>query len=251
MKNFAILAACAALLAPIAASEQENPARIASVTIAGSPHNYTITIRGTGLGHWPSSLPALPFTGDIQYFRIGDVGKGEAGFIGDAYTVNYQVWTPNEIRIGYNVAIANDNFVIVAHNPQTHLGSAWAGVIPPVTPGRPIIASVTLSGSGEHLGMVITGSGFGKNPSVGFTDWRLHPFGFNNQSALWGAGDSGQITLVYGERRKKRIVVHGFAGAYGSGSGSTQFAALPNDPVTISVTNVKTGLWAHWGGNVP
>lgn len=251
MRHIAILAVCAAILAPIAASEQVTRARISGVTVDGSAHDYTITIRGTGLGQWPSSLPPLPYTGDIPYFRIGDVGKGEAGFIGDAYTVSYQTWTPNEIRIGYNVAIPNDNFLIVVHNPKTHLGSAWAGVIPPATPGRPIITSVTLSGSGQQLRIVITGFGFGKDPSVGFSDWRMHPFSFNNQSSLWDASDSGPITLVYSERKKKRIVIEGFAGTYGSGSGITQYAALPNDPIAITVTNHKTGLWAHWGGNVP
>ena len=238
-------------LAPIAASEQPAPARITGVAITGSPHDYTITIRGSGLGHWPVSQPALPYTGDVPYFRIGDVGKGEAGFIGDAYTVNYQIWKPDEIRIGYTVAIPNDNFVIVAHNPETHLGSAWAGVVPPITPGRPTIESVTFSPSGEPLHIVITGSGFGNDAHVGFGDWRMHSFEFNHQSLLWGASDSGAITLVYGERKKKRVVIDGFAGDYGTGSGSTQSAALPNDPVLITVTNPKTGLYAQWGGNVP
>ncbi|MGP8101700.1 MAG: hypothetical protein ACLQHL_13240, partial [Candidatus Cybelea sp.] len=218
-------------------------------------------VRGFGFGLWPKNLPKLPYKGDTHYFRIGD-GTIESGFLTNAYPLDYALWTRGRIYVNdYTVASPSDCIEVVAWNPTTHAGGAWAGNIQPIAQGTPQIGSVQFAGWGKNFHMVVLGSGFGKAPVpmpyrgntafFNFVDFRYHPFAFNNASSLWGAGGgSDPVTLVYHSWTNTRIEIDGFAGAYGSGHGRTRTVVEQNDPVIISVWNTTNDLPTAWGGNI-
>jgi hypothetical protein len=234
------------------------------VVFSGENPNYNITLTGYGFGH------AAPVNGDVGYFRVGDPtcgkvnpGACEAGYLGDAYTLDYLSWTNSQIRIGeYTVGVPGDAIEIGVWNPQEHSGvqaSVWGGNIPPVQPGTPQISNVLISGSGQNLNITIFGTGFGSAPSglpctcdtafLRIGDYAYHYF--NGQSSVYfRAGFTGDnITLNYSAWSDTEIQITGFGGAYGQKG----LAVNSGDPISIDVWSTNgTGLLATaWGGRVP
>jgi serine/threonine-protein kinase len=241
---------------------------IQSVAISGSVGDYSLIVSGTGFGTLPETLP---FSGDTQFFRIGDnaaLGHGEWGYSGDANALTYQIWSHSRIEVTGFSGAPGDALVLAMWNPATGIGATWGGNVPATYSGTPAISSVSFSGSGQNLRMTVTGSGLGSPPGAAvpaaavfnhleFLDARTHC----NGSLLFGAGgnspaagpsdQSGQATLVVSSWSNTKIRTSGFAGAYGSGCDQVQ----PGDPVAVSVWSlsdpVDTGAQTAWGGVLP
>jgi len=108
-------------------SSSSNPS-ISGVNFQGSNGSYTITIYGNNFGPSPVSLP---YTGDLDYFRIADasqLGHGEWGYTGDANYLTYQNWTNNEIVVSGFQGNPGDAIGIALWNPVTGLGATWGAM---------------------------------------------------------------------------------------------------------------------------
>jgi len=101
-----------------------------------------------------------------------------------------------------------DAIILGVWNPSSGLGATWGGNVPGGS-GEPQITSVTFSGSGQNLQMIVQGSGFGNAPvSMPYTG-NLNYFIFDDArtqctgSTLFEAGTtawghrSDSVTLVY------------------------------------------------------
>ncbi|MGA2980964.1 MAG: hypothetical protein ABSD76_15355 [Terriglobales bacterium] len=235
--------------------------------ISGSSQNYSIALSGYDFGSGLCSG-----SGDCQYFRIGNPtcnkrnpGACEAGYLGDAYTVNFNSWVDNQIQIsGYTVGQPGDAIEVGVWNSQNQAdGTVWAGNIPPVQSGTPQIYSVVFSGAGKNLHITIYGTGFGsaqdlgctlpcKNSDTGFLrfgDYAYHSF-VGDCGACFYAGFTGNsITMNYESWSNTKIEMAGFAGTYGQGG----MVVRTGDPVAMDVfsTNGNGDLATAWSGTVP
>ncbi|MGA2073818.1 MAG: hypothetical protein ABSH52_09965 [Terriglobia bacterium] len=238
--------------------------QINTVQFSGSAGNYTLTIKGSGFG---KPTVALPFTGDVANFRIGDdaqLGHGEWGYTGDANVLAYESWSDSTIAVARFGGQPCDSVVIALWNTTSHLAGTWGGNIPcNVSP--PQITSVELSGTGAALQIVVHGTGFGSAPSTlpppgtagdsnyfWFLDFRSHcgassslfEAGFDR----WGAGSPDAVTLYYQSWADDQIVISGFGGAYGTGCATY----VAGDPIAIVVYSSDdtsdTEAQAAWGG---
>jgi len=225
---------------------------IHSVSFSGSPGNYTVIVKGHGFG---GSTVALPFSGDVSNFRIGDnaqLGRGEWGYTGDGHALRYMVWTPSEIEVGGLGASAGDALVVALWNAVTRRGVTWGGNIPPVAAGTPTISSVGFSslGTPADLHIVVNGDGFGPAPRVLPYSGDLSSFYFWDGRARCGSstaftaggryfGDApaDAVTLRYRSWTNTKIVIAGFTGAYGTGCSEVR----TGDPVAVSVWNSADG----------
>jgi hypothetical protein len=221
---------------------------IHSVTISGSAGNYTALVRGSGFG---SPMVSLPFSGDLSNFRIGDnaqFGQDESGFTGDAHGLHYLVWTGSEVEVSGLGASPGDALVVALWNRQSGRGATWAGDVPPVSSGAPRITSVAFSALGTpvDLHIVVKGVGFGPAPRAlpfvgdlnwfSFWDGRAHcgtSAAFAAGGQYFGDAPADAVTLRYRSWSDTKIVIGGFAGAYGTGCSKVQ----SGDPVAVSIWN--------------
>ncbi len=221
---------------------------IHSVSVSGSRGDYTVIVKGHGFG---GPTVALPFSGDVSNFRIGDdaqLGQGEWGYTGDDHTLHYLVWTSSEVEVGGLGASAGDALVIALWNAITGRGVTWGGNVPPVTSGTPTISSVGFSslGTPADLRIVVKGEGFGPAPtalpysgdlnSFSFWDGRAHcgsSAAFTAGGKYFGDAPGDAVTLRYQSWTDTKIVVNGFTGSYGTGCGKVK----TGDPVAVSVWN--------------
>ena len=239
------------------------PPVIKSVQFSGDPGDYTVTVKGSGFGTLPHSLP---FPGDTSYFRMADAAEvvhGEWGYAGDASTLTYTYWSDTIIKVRGFGGQPGNAITIAVWNPDTGEGATWGGDVP--IPTVPNIASVSFSGTGKNLQIVVDGSGFGNAPVsmpftgnlkyFAFSDFRSHCGGGSSQFVAgfegWGAGFASPVTLKYKYWTNNKIVIGGFGGSYGQGC-----ATLKNgDPVVINVWNTGdqecTEPQTAWGGVVP
>ena len=239
----------AALYGPVD-SAQAAPAlpAVNSVAFSGAPGDYTLDIKGSGFG---VLRDRVPFTGALPYFAIMDnaqVGHGVWGnTVNHPHPLRYEAWTNSEIIVGGFGGAPGDALQIMIWSPQSRGDVAWAGNVPGGSM-TPAITSVTMSGFGRNLTLAITGTGFGAAPGVMPFDGDLNFLRFHDwgQEACEGgiglmeAGFGGwrvyapnQVTLRYASWSDTKIVISGFAGAYGSGCDRV----LPGDPITV-------GIWA-------
>jgi hypothetical protein len=236
--------------------------QITNVVFSGSSGNYTLTINGSGFGSYPGNLP---FSGGSSYFRIADaaqIGFGEWGYSGDANGLTYNSWSDTQIVVSGFGGQPGDAIVLGAWNPSSGLGATWGGNVPGGGVGTPQIRSVTFSGSGQSLRIIVQGSGFGNAPvSMPFTgdlnyfifdDARAHCGGstlFEAGTTAWGHRPDS-VTLNYESWSDTEIVINGFADSYGQGCATVQ----GGDPVTIEIWNTsdtdQTGPQTAWGGFV-
>jgi hypothetical protein len=258
----------AAMLLITASSYGQAPA-FSPVVITGNSNNYSLALSGYNFGS-----NVCNGSGDCANFRIGNPtcnktnpGGCEAGYLGDAYTVDFNSWLPNAINVnGYTVGKPCDAIEVGAWNSQNNQadGVAWAGNIPGTNCGTPQINSVVFSGSGANLHITIYGKGFGKAPSgipcnncdtefLRFGDYAYHSFtgacGVCFYAGNSTSGGSNSITLNYKSWSNTKIVLTGFAGTYGQNG----MAVSSGDPVTIDVWSTNaTGLLATaWSGRLP
>jgi hypothetical protein len=221
---------------------------ISSVTFSGSRGNYSVIVRGHGLG---GPAVALPFLGNVSNFRIGDnaqLGQGEWGYTGDEHPLNYTIWTPSEVEVGGLGARAGDALVIALWNAATGRGVTWGGNVPPVAPGSPSIKFVGFSSLGTFpdLRIVVKGEGFGPAPvalpfvgdlsSFSFWDGRAHcgsSAAFTAGGQYFGNAPADAVTLRYRSWTDTKIVIEGFRGSYGPGCN----AVKNGDPVAVTVWN--------------
>jgi hypothetical protein len=255
----AILIAIVSLAEPALAQRPQ----INSVQFSGSPGDYTLTIKGGGFG---SPVVALPFTGDVSNFRIGDSATFmESGYTGDADVLTYQSWSNYTIVVSGFGGQPGDAITIAVWNSASKLGGTWGGNVPPTSVSTPQITSVELSGTGSSLQIVVNGIGFGLAPSTmpapgsggdlnffRFLDFRAHcgassslfEAGFQG----WGIISSDSVTLFYQSWSDDQIVISGFGGTYGQGCATYQ----AGDPVVIVVYNTgdtsSNGPQTAWGG---
>jgi len=234
--------------------------------ISGSSGNYSIALSGYSFG---SSLCSGSGQ-DCAYFRIGNPtcnktnpGGCEAGYLGDAYTVNFDSWTDDQIQIsGYTVGQPGDAIEVGIWNSQNETdGTVWAGNILPVQPGTPQIYSVVFSGIGKSLHVTIYGTGFGSAPAgvpcasgcytgfLRFGDYAYHSFTGQCGACFYAGFTGSTITVKYTSWSNTKIVLSGFAGTYGEDS----LVVNHGDPVAIDVwSNTGNGLLATaWSGRVP
>jgi hypothetical protein len=253
------------LLLVVSAVGQSVPA-FSPAVISGGSQNYSIALSGYNLGSGLCSGNGQ----DCAYFRLGDPtcnktnpGACEAGYLGDAYTVNFDSWTDNQVQIsGYTVGQPGDAIEVGVWNGQHQAdGTVWAGNILPVQPGTPQISGVFFSGIGKNLHIIIYGSGFGSAP-VGvpcpsgcdtaflrFGDYAYHSF-TGACSVCFEAGFTGSsVTIKYTSWSNTKIELSGFAGTYGQDG----LVVNHSDPVAIDVwSNSGNGLLATaWSGKVP
>jgi len=221
---------------------------IHSVSFSGSPGNYTVSVHGHGLG---GSTVALPFSGDVSNFRIGDnaqLGRGEWGYAGDSRALHYMVWSPSEVVVSGLGANAGDALVIALWNAVTGRGVTWGGNVPPGTSDTPTISSVGFSslGTPADLRIVVKGDSFGPAPTrlpfVGdlnsfyFWDGRAHcgsSSAFTAGGKYFGDAPTDTVTLRYQSWTNTKIVINGFSGSYGSACNDLR----TGDPVAVSVWN--------------
>lgn len=253
------------LIPAIFAVGQSVPA-FSPTVISGSTGNLSLALNGYNFGSGLCSGDGQ----DCAYFRIGDPtcnktnpGQCEAGYLGDAYTVNFESWTDNQVQIGgYTVGRPGDAIEVGIWNSQNQTdGTVWAGNILPVQPGTPQISSVVFSGIGKNLHVTIYGTGFGSAPAgvpcasgcvtgfLRFGDYAYHSF-TGQCGVCFEAGYTGStITMKYTSWSNTKITLTGFAGTYGQDS----LVVNHGDPVAIAVwSNTGNGLLATaWSGRVP
>jgi len=225
---------------------------IHEVTFSGTSGDYTVTVRGQGFG---GPTEALPFTGTVANFRVGDDAQGaggEWGYTGDARLLRYLVWTPSEVEVSGLGAHAGDALVVALWNAATRRGVSWGGNAPPVDAGAPVIRSVGFSSLGTpvDLRIVVKGSGFGPAPralpyvgdldAFSFWDGRAgcgSSTAFTAGGSYFGQAPADVVTLRYQSWTDTKIVVGGFRGAYGTGCALLR----TGDPVAVSVWNSGDG----------
>jgi hypothetical protein len=245
--------------ASASAAAQSGPV-ISSVSFSGSVGDYTVTIKGSGLGTLRGTLPV---TGTLPYLCILDnaqVGHGTYG-CGDN-SLTFEHWTPTRITVGGYAGQPGDAVQIAIWSPQSTGEVAWAGKVPG-GPAGPVISTVTVFGSGGSLKFTISGTGFGKAPVkmpdtgnlnfLRFTDWgQLECAGspglFEAGFAGWGINPTDTVTVKYASWTSTQIVIDGFSGSYGSECN----VALSGDPVTIGIyassDTSDTGPQTAWAG---
>ncbi len=221
---------------------------IHSVAMSGSRGDYTVVVRGHGFGR---PTVALPFSGDVSNFRIGDdaqLGHGEWGYTGDGHVLRYLVWTSSEVEVGGLGAGPGDALVVALWNAATGRGVTWGGNVAPVTSGAPTVSSVGFSslGTPADLRIVVKGDGFGPAPttlpfsgdldSFSFWDGRSHcasSAAFSAGGRYFGDAPADGVTLRYQSWTDTKIVINGFTGSYGTGCAKVK----SGDPVAVSVWN--------------
>lgn len=241
---------------------------VLSVQFGGKQNDLILNLSGLGFGRAPFHLP---FTGDVPWFRIGDVscfavapGTCESGYTGDSLHLKYLSWSNCQIVFSHFKPMApGDAIELAAWNPQVagRQGVAvWGGNIPPIRPGTPRISTVTFSGSGKHLHITIRGANFGPRPAIlphagnteflEFGDYAYHNPGVP-QSTYFRAGYQNSsfvcsITLAYASWSNTKIEIDGFAGSYGQNG----MVVRRGDPVSIDLWNTKNLLATAWGGRI-
>ncbi len=234
---------------------------ITGVSFSGSPGNYTLTVKGSGFGSFRGSFP---FYGDSSYFRMADaaqLGFGEWGYDGDAYGLIYDSWSDSQIVVSGFGGQSGDAIALGVWNPSSGLGATWGGNVPDSAAAIPQITSVSFSGSGQNLKIIVQGSGFGNAPvTMPFTG-DLNYFIFDDARTQCGGGSTlfeagttawghrtDSVTLNYESWSDTEIVIDGFAGTYGQGCATVE----NGDPVTIEIWNSsdasQTGPQTAWGG---
>jgi len=220
---------------------------ISSVAFSGRSGDYTVLVRGHGLG---GPTVALPHVGEVSNFRIGDDAQPgqEWGYTGDAHPLQYLVWTPREVEVGGLGASPGDAVVIGLWNGITGRGVSWGGNVAPGAPGSPRITSVGFSslGTPADLRIVVKGAGFGAAPralpfvgdldSFSFWDGRAHcgsSTAFSAGGRYFGVVAPDTVTLRYQSWTDTKIVIGGFRGTYGTGCSKIG----TGDPVAVSVWN--------------
>jgi hypothetical protein len=254
-----------ALLLAVPATAQSPPA-FSPAVITGSSQQFSIALSGYNFG---SDLCGGTRQ-DCAYFRIGNPtcdktspGECEAGYLGDADTVNFNSWTPNTVSISsYTVGQPGDAIEIGIWNQENQSdGTVWAGNISPVQSGTPQISSVVMSGVGKNLKITIYGSGFGAAPKgvpctsgcdtafLRFGDYAYHSFTGECGVCFYAGFTGSTITMRYSSWSKTKIELTGFAGTYSSDN----MPVNHGDPVVIAVwANTNEGLLATaWSGTVP
>jgi len=233
----------------VAAQGAANGARplISAVTVSGVPGDYTVLVRGHGFG---GSTVAMPYTGDVANFRIGDDAQPgqEWGYAGDANPLRYLMWTPTKVEVGGLGAAPGDALVVGLWNATTGRGTSWGGNVAPVATGTPAITGVAFSSLGTpvDLRIVVKGSGFGAAPvampfigdldAFSFWDGRAHcgsSTAFSAGGGYFAAVPADTVTLRYESWSDTKIVVGGFRGSYGTGCNKIE----TGDPVAVSVWN--------------
>ena len=222
--------------------------QLSSATISGTGGTYTVTVRGHGFGH---ADVAMPFSGDLSNFRIGDSAQGpsgEWGYSGDAHLLRYLVWTPSEVEVSGLGASPGDALVIALWNAVTGRGVTWGGDVPPINAGTPTIKSVSFSSLGTpvDIHVVVKGQGFGPPPrafpfigdlnAFSFWDGRSHcgsSAAFTAGGAYFGNAPADAVTLRYLSWSDTKIVIAGFRGSYGTGCSKVR----SGDPVAVVVWN--------------
>jgi DNA-binding winged helix-turn-helix (wHTH) protein len=261
--------AIAALVAFSITSRHPWKPQVLFVWFSGQEGNLYLSIGGLGFGQIPAHLP---LTGDIPWFRIGDVscfgvkpGTCEAGFKGDTYPLTYTSWSDNRVEVASSkVGSPGDAVEVAIWNPQSNNpqdAAIWGGNVPPVRPGTPQISNVTFSGAGKDLHITIEGISFGQAPpgvpGIGDTEFlQIGDYAFHSPnvefSIFFRAGYRNdtlqdQIALVYGFWSDTKIEILGFGGPYGQNG----LVVRSGDPIAIDLWNTKTHLATAWGGRVP
>jgi hypothetical protein len=258
---------CALMSLLVVSSVGQSVPAFSPTVITGSSQNYSIVLSGYNFGSGLCSG-----SGDCEYFRIGNAtcnkrnpGGCEAGYLGDAYTVNFNSWLDNQIQIsGYTVGQPGDAIEVGVWNSQNQAdGTVWAGNVLPLQPGTPQIYSVVFGGAGKNLHITIYGAGFGsaqnlgctlpcKNSDTGFLrfgDYAYHSFAGNCGVCFYAGFTGSSVTMNYTSWSDTKITMSGFAGAYGQNG----MVVRPGDPIAIDVfsTNSSGDLSTAWSGTVP
>ena len=210
--------------------------------------NQTITFNGSGFG---TGGPA-GFTGDSAVFEFQDVTQGwNAGDsnISTSVTVQFASWTDTKIVIngfagafgqGTFVLKAGDQLNVAVANPQTGL---WGSSTATVSAVRPAVTSWSPGAisTAENQTITFNGSGFGTGGPAGVTG-NSGIFEFQDLTQGWNAGDanvSNTVTVQFGTWTDTKIVIYGFAGAFGQGG----FVLKAGDRLNVAVANPQSGLW--------
>jgi hypothetical protein len=219
-------------------------ATITGVAFQGTNAALTVTISGSGFGSAPAGVPCKSCA--TPFINIG-------GRIGCFDSYNILSWTGSQIVLSGLQANPKNQLLVSVTNPQDKTVGVQSTVTPQsitlTTP--PQIATVTFSGSGRNLKMIITGSGFGAAPPGVPGEVDLPSFMFvdlPNTIAQWNAGYTGcgnddGVTLDYASWSNTKIVISGFGSDYGKGPRSEHsWQVTSGDFVSITVANSASGL---------
>jgi len=255
----------------------ENPV-INNVVITGTAGDYTLTVQGSGFGSSPVvssssgySSVTTPYLGDVNNFRIGDnaeLGHGEWGFEStggfDANVLLYESWSDTQIVVSNFGGAPGDALIVAVWNSVSMNGAVWGGN-DPSSSSSPHISSVTISGTGEQIQILVQGTGFGSAPAGLPYTGDLNDFFFWDARSHCGAGSSlyssggsyfgdrnpDSVPLSYTEWTNTEIEITELAGSYDVPCGVNE----PGDPVAVAVWNSSatsdTGPQTAWGGFLP
>jgi len=225
-------------------------AKITKVTISPGGGSFDVTIAGRDFGASPVSLPCNACTAPELKFLDNATFR-------NIETPNILTWTNTSITVSGVTGAAGDSISLVATNDALGSIATSGGNFP----GKhPKIKSVALSGSGQSLHMVITGSGFGNAPQgvpgntvipyFQFLDWKAAN-GFS--AGYTGQGYTDTVTLNYVSWSDTQIVIDGFGGQYGQNG----YTVASGDPFIITqftppgMIPGQTGPQTSKGGRVP
>ncbi len=240
----------AALLLLSSAAWANPAAKITKVTISPDGGSFGVAIKGKDFGAPPVTLPCNACTApELKFFDNATFRNIE--------TPNILTWTKTSITLSGVTGSAGDSISLIITNDSSGSIATSGGNFP----GKhPKIKSATLSGSGQTLHMVITGSGFGRAPQgvpgntvipyFQFLDWRA----VNSFSAGYtGQGYTDTVTLNYASWSDTQIVIDGFGGQYGQDG----YSIASGDPFIITlfappgIIPGQTGPQTSTGGRVP
>jgi hypothetical protein len=246
---------CALSVAALLASQNAIAAgpTITGASFAGTNAALTLTISGGGFGSAPPG--ALCKSCTTLYINIG-------GRIGCFDKYNIVSWTDDRIVLsGLQANPGNQILISVTSTLYGTVTVLSTAINNSIRLALPKISTVTFVGSGRHLRMTITGSGFGATPPGIHSEGDLPFFLFTIlplNSAQWsagyiGCGDTDAVSLDYASWSPTKIVISGFGEKYGKGpSSANHWQVFPGDIVTIAVANSATnGLKIGYSSNPP
>ncbi len=229
---------------------------ITGVQEANTGPDTTFIITGSGFGTLPSS--DLGYYNSTNYFALNynysNGGYLQAGHTYNESTMDYKLWTNNEIIVGgFNDAHytnlswliqPSSKYELVIDNPQSGSSTDYFGMFPSqitAPTGAPTISNVTVTNYGASgMTITVTGDGFGSQPNtLPYTgDEQYFGLANTNNTLLGNAGNSD--TLTYTEWTNNTIQVQvpsSYLSDFGSGITTTVIVANANgDALPVQFT---------------
>jgi hypothetical protein len=228
---------------------------ISSVQEANTGQNATFIITGSGFGTLPSSDLGYNTTSDFALnYNYNNDGFVQAGHTTNALTMDYKLWTNNEIIVsGFNNAYytnldwsikPSSQYELIVDNPQSGSSTDYFGMFPSqitAPTGAPTISNVTVTNYGASgMTITVTGDGFGSQPNtLPYTgDEQYFGLANTNGTQLGNTGDGDPLTYTEWTNNTIQVQVSSsYLSAFGSGITTTVVVANANgDALPVQFT---------------